>query len=49
VALVREDEHGKAYVIPKTWVKVNAGPVLTEEKRAEMAATARARFGHDGA
>jgi hypothetical protein len=45
-ALVREDEHGKVYVIPKSWVKVNAGPVLTEEKRAEMAAAAKARFGH---
>lgn len=24
---------GREYVIPKRWVKVNAGPILTEEKR----------------
>jgi len=47
IALVREDENGKAYIIPKKWVKVNPPPAYSEEKRAEMAATARARFGHD--
>ena len=24
---------GREYVIPKRWVKVNAGPILTEEER----------------
>jgi len=44
-ALIRQDEYGKVYVIPKTWVRINAGPALTEEQRAEMAAVARSRFG----
>jgi hypothetical protein len=45
VYLVREDEYGKAYVIPKSWVKVNLPPALTEKERAKRSARARAQFG----
>ena len=46
ITLIREDAHGKAYVIPKKWVKVSQPPMLTEEQRAKKRATAIAQFGH---
>ena len=44
--LYRESHDGKAveYYIPKKWLKVNPGPMLTAERRAEMAEAARKRF-----
>jgi len=33
---VREDEYGKRYLIPKSWVKVNIPPTYTPEQRAKM-------------
>ena len=42
----RTDEHGGMYfTIPKRWVRVNAGRMLSSEIRAEMAQRARERFG----
>jgi len=39
---VREDEFGKAYVIPKSWVKVSPPPTYSPETLAKKQATARA-------
>ncbi|PWL85904.1 MAG: hypothetical protein DBY17_08010 [Oscillospiraceae bacterium] len=33
---------GREYVIPKRWVKVNAGPILTEEERERRRERAKA-------
>ena len=33
---------GREYIIPKRWVKVNAGPVLTEEERERRRERAKA-------
>lgn len=33
---------GMEYIIPKRWVKVNAGPILTEEERSRRSERARA-------
>ncbi len=43
---VKSSHDGKAveYIIPKKWLRVNPGPVLTAERRAEMAEAARKRF-----
>lgn len=32
---------GREYIVPKRWVKVNAGPVYTDEQRAAMAERAK--------
>lgn len=32
VTCVGEDEHGKRYILPKKWVKVNMPPQLSEEQ-----------------
>lgn len=32
---------GREYVIPKRWVKVNAGPMYTDEQRRAMAERAK--------
>lgn len=42
----KRDEHSRTYTFPKKWVKVRMPRVLSDEKRAEMAAMARERFGH---
>ena len=34
----------KRYIIPKRWIKVNAGPVLSAEQRAKKSNTAKALF-----
>lgn len=43
---VKASHDGKAveYTIPKKWLRVNPGRILTEERRAELAETARRRF-----
>lgn len=33
---------GREYIIPKRWVKVNAGPILTEEERTRRRERAKA-------
>ncbi len=33
---------GREYIVPKRWVKVNAGPFYTEEQRRAMAERAKA-------
>ena len=33
---------GREYIVPKRWVKVNAGPFYTEEQRRAMAEGAKA-------
>lgn len=33
---------GREYIVPKRWVKVNAGPVLTEEERERRRERAKA-------
>ena len=41
-SLIREDEFGKAYLIPKSWVKVSPPPSYSAETLAKKQATARA-------
>lgn len=41
----KDDERGGlTFEVPKRWIKVNAGIVLTEEQRQARAEAARARF-----
>ena len=41
--LTKDDGHGGlTFEVPKRWVKVNAGPVYTEEQRQAMKERARA-------
>ena len=43
--LTKDDERGGlTFEVPKRWVKVNAGPVYTEEKRQAMKERAKAIF-----
>lgn len=32
---------GAEYIVPKRWVKVNAGPILTDEQRQKLAESAK--------
>lgn len=32
---------GREFIVPKRWVKVNAGPIYTDEQRAAMAERAK--------
>ena len=36
ITLVREDEHGKCYHLPKSWIKVNMPKQLSAELRQEL-------------
>ncbi|MCI8387577.1 MAG: hypothetical protein HFE63_03815 [Clostridiales bacterium] len=41
----RTDQYGGMYfTIPKKWVKVNAGVILSDEQRSAMAERAKQRF-----
>jgi len=42
VVPVREDEYGKVYLIPKSWVKVHPPRSLSPEQRAELSARGKA-------
>ena len=42
IGLIREDEFGKAYVIPKSWVKIVPPRLLSPEQRAELSARGKA-------
>lgn len=42
---IRTDQYGGMYfTVPKKWVKVNAGVILTDEQRAEYSERAKQRF-----
>lgn len=38
------DEHGKRYILPKKWVKVNMPRQISEETRAKYSALAKANL-----
>ena len=40
---VREDSFGVRYIVPKKWVKVNPGKVLTEEQKQKLSDMAKQR------
>ncbi len=42
------EEISRVYEVPASWVKINRPRQLSEEQRATMAASARARFHHTG-
>jgi len=42
IALLHEDEFGKRYLIPKSWVKVQFPRTLSPEQRAELSARGKA-------
>lgn len=35
---------GLTFTVPKRWIKVNAGPILTDEQRQALRERAQARF-----
>ena len=45
VNVISEDEHGKRYVIPKSWVRVQMPPLLTDEQRQKRREKALELFG----
>jgi hypothetical protein len=43
----RKDQYSKAYIIPKSWVKIRSPRQLSEQQRRKLSETARHNFGRD--
>lgn len=44
ITVAKSDNYGKAYILPKKWIKVKPPRQLSDEKRSELAERAKRNF-----